>query len=161
MCLTLQIVEDWDTDIYTKGLDLVEACIRSAAQDSSNDTRSIGRSMFAAYTHAVPHKAQAFLKRMDSSLQEKLNQAVLTYVPGLATCPHEALLLPAHTPTPPPMHTHSHACSLNHSRTHFITHSRAHSITHSRTYSLAPSLTHSLTHSLHSLTHSLACSLNF
>ena len=75
-------MEDWDTDIYTKGLDLVEACIRSAAQDSSSDTRSIGRSMFAAYAQALPQKAQAFLKRMDTSLQEKLNQATMTYVSG-------------------------------------------------------------------------------
>lgn len=75
-------MEDWETDIYTKGLDLMEACIRSAAQDSSNDTRSIGRSMFAAYMRALPQRAYVFLKRMDTSLQEKLNQAMLTYIPG-------------------------------------------------------------------------------
>ena len=68
-----------------KGLDLVEATIRSAAQDSSSETRSIGRSMYAAYVRAMPDKGQAFLRRMDTGLQEKLSQATLTYVPGL-TC---------------------------------------------------------------------------
>ena len=67
-----------------KGLDLVEATIRSAAQDSSSETRSIGRSMYAAYVRAMPDKGQAFLRRMDTGLQEKLNQATLTYIPGLA-----------------------------------------------------------------------------
>ncbi len=67
-----------------KGLDLVEATIRSAAQDSSSETRSIGRSMYAAYVRAMPDKGQAFLRRMDTGLQEKLSQATLTYLPGLA-----------------------------------------------------------------------------
>lgn len=67
-----------------KGLDLVEATIRSAAQDSSSETRSIGRSMYAAYVRAMPDKGQAFLRRMDTGLQEKLSQATLTYIPGLA-----------------------------------------------------------------------------
>lgn len=144
-------MEDWDIDIYTKGLDLVEASIRSAAQDSSNDTRSIGRSMFAAYTHAVPHKAQAFLKRMDTSLQEKLNQAVLTYVPGVATYPYDALLLPAHTFSPQPISTHLLTCSLTHSCTGSPTHSRTRSLNHSLLHSIPcslASLSHSLTHSL-------------
>lgn len=66
-----------------KGLDLVEATIRSAAQDSSSETRSIGRSMYAAYVRAMPDKGQAFLRRMDTGLQEKLSQATLTYIPGL------------------------------------------------------------------------------
>ena len=89
----------------------MEACIRSAAQDSSNDTRSIGRSMFAAYTHALPSKAQAFLKRMDSSLQEKLSQAVVTYVPGGVTLPPpppSSPLTPLSDPISPtpPLHEH-------------------------------------------------------
>lgn len=42
--------------------------------------------MFAAYALAMPQKAQAFLKRMDTSLQEKLSQATLTYVPGSILC---------------------------------------------------------------------------
>lgn len=119
----MQVVEDWDTDIYTKGLDLVEACIRSAAQDSSNDTRFIGRSTFAAYTHALPHKAQAFLRRMDSSLQEKLSQAVITYVPGGAALPPRlppapplpALPIPPFSyPTTPTPHTpRKHIVSRN------------------------------------------------
>ncbi len=67
-----------------KGLDLVEATIRSAAQDSSSETRSIGRSMYAAYVRAMPDKGQAFLRRMDTGLQEKLSQATLTYIPGWA-----------------------------------------------------------------------------
>lgn len=104
-------MEDWDTDIYTKGLDLVEACIRSAAQDSSNDTRFIGRSMFAAYTRALAHRAQAFLKRMDTSLQEKLNQATLTYIPGWQTQPTPSCsLLP--TQLPPISHPLSLCCKL-------------------------------------------------
>ena len=77
-----QILEDWDLETCIKSLDLVEATIRSAAQDSSSETRSIGRSMFAAYLRAMPHRGQAFLRRMDTSLQEKLSQAILTYVPG-------------------------------------------------------------------------------
>ncbi len=67
-----------------KGLDLVEATIRSAAQDSSSETRSLGRSMYAAYVRAMPDKGQAFLRRMDTGLQEKLSQATLTYIPGLS-----------------------------------------------------------------------------
>ena len=70
-----------------KGLDLVEATIRSAAQDSSSETRSIGRSMYAAYVRAIPDKGQAFLRRMDTALQEKLSQAIQTYIPGLAFVP--------------------------------------------------------------------------
>ena len=42
--------------------------------------------MFAAYALAMPQKAQAFLKRMDTGLQEKLSQATLTYVPGSIPC---------------------------------------------------------------------------
>ena len=78
----LQVLEEWDLETCVKGLDLVEASIRSAAQDSSSSTRSIGRSMYAAYVRAMPEKGLAFLKRMDTSLQEKLSQATLTYIPG-------------------------------------------------------------------------------
>ena len=60
----------------------MEASIRSAAQDSSSDTRAIGRSMYAAYARAMPLRAEAFLRRMDTALQEKLSQATLTYIPG-------------------------------------------------------------------------------
>ncbi|KAL0035610.1 hypothetical protein WJX79_002530 [Trebouxia sp. C0005] len=78
----LQVLEDWDMETCIKGLDLVEATIRSAAQDSSSETRSIGRSMYAAYVRAIPDKGQAFLRRMDTALQEKLSQAIQTYIPG-------------------------------------------------------------------------------
>ncbi|DBB01644.1 hypothetical protein WJX77_005003 [Trebouxia sp. C0004] len=78
----LQVLEDWDMETCVKGLDLVEATIRSAAQDSSSETRSIGRSMYAAYVRAMPDKGLAFLRRMDTGLQEKLSQATLTYIQG-------------------------------------------------------------------------------
>lgn len=77
-----QALEDWDLESCSRNLDLVEASIRSAVQDSSSATRSHGRNMFGAYTRALPQRGQAFMKRMDTSLQEKLNQAQLQYVPG-------------------------------------------------------------------------------
>jgi len=83
----MQVLEDWDMETCVKGLDLVEATIRSAAQDSSSETRSIGRSMYAAYVRAMPDKGQAFLRRMDTGLQEKLSQATLTYIPGFVFVP--------------------------------------------------------------------------
>lgn len=82
-----QALESWDLESCIKSLDLVEASIRSAAQDSSSATRSHGRNMFGAYASALPQRAQAFLRRMDSSLQEKLNQALQQYVPGKG--PHQ------------------------------------------------------------------------
>ena len=78
----MQILADWEEDNKLKCQDLVEVSIRSAAQDSSSDTRAIGRSMYAAYARALPSRGQAFLKRMDTALQEKLNQAALTYISG-------------------------------------------------------------------------------
>ena len=78
----LQILEDWEADTCIKGLDLVEVSIRSAAQDSSSDTRAIGRSMYAAYARTLPARAEAFLRRMDTALQEKISQATLTYITG-------------------------------------------------------------------------------
>ena len=80
--LSYQALEDWDLESCSRNLDLVEASIRSAVQDSSSATRSHGRNMFGAYTRALPQRGQAFMKRMDTSLQEKLNQAQLHYVPG-------------------------------------------------------------------------------
>ena len=77
-----QALEDWELESCSKNLDLVEASIRSAVQDSSSATRIHGRNMYGAFARALPQRAQAFLRRMDTSLQEKLNQALCQYVPG-------------------------------------------------------------------------------
>ena len=91
-----QALEDWDLETCGRSLDLVEAAIRSAAQDSSSATREHGRNMFGAYMQALPHRAQPFLKRVDTGLQEKLSQALLTYTPGelytISFCTHLLLL---------------------------------------------------------------------
>ncbi|GIL71392.1 hypothetical protein Vretifemale_1954, partial [Volvox reticuliferus] len=68
----VQILEDWDLGVWSRQLESVEAAIRAAAQDSLADTRQLSRNAMALYYGAQPDRAQAFLKRLDHSLQDKL-----------------------------------------------------------------------------------------
>ncbi|GLC37256.1 hypothetical protein PLESTB_001143100 [Pleodorina starrii] len=68
----IQILEEWDVGIWSRQTDSVETAIRAAVQDSTADTRQYSRTAMALYHGAQPDRAQAFLKRLDSSLQDKL-----------------------------------------------------------------------------------------
>ncbi|EFJ48812.1 CLIP-associating protein [Volvox carteri f. nagariensis] len=71
-CYLTQILGDWDVGVWSRQAELVEAAIRAAAQDSLADTRQSARTAMALYSGAQPDRAQAFLRRLDNSLQEKL-----------------------------------------------------------------------------------------
>ncbi|GFR45537.1 hypothetical protein Agub_g6930 [Astrephomene gubernaculifera] len=66
------ILEEWDVGVWGRSLDPVEVAIRAGAQDSNADTRQSSRTAMALYNSALPDRAQAFLKRLDSGLQDKL-----------------------------------------------------------------------------------------
>ncbi|GLI59247.1 hypothetical protein VaNZ11_001093 [Volvox africanus] len=81
----VQILENWDVGVWSRQLESVEAAIRAAAQDSSADTRQLGRNAIALYYGAQPDRAQAFLKRLDSSLQDKLAVGLVGAKPAKST----------------------------------------------------------------------------
>ncbi|KXZ51447.1 CLASP protein [Gonium pectorale] len=70
------ILEDWDVGVWSRQLEGVEAAIKAAVQDPTGDTRQSGRTAMALYSSALPERAQAFLKRLDGGLQDKLSAAV-------------------------------------------------------------------------------------
>lgn len=83
-CFTEQVLEGWEPQEYGHYLDQVEAAITAAVQDALGETRTNGRTAFAAYASALPDRASALLKRFDSGLQQKLHEAVVAYGKGHA-----------------------------------------------------------------------------
>lgn len=78
-----QILEEWDVSVWTRNTEGLEAALRAAAQDSVGDTRASARTAMALYNSAQPERAHAFLRRLDSSLQDKLSAALgVTAKPG-------------------------------------------------------------------------------
>ncbi|PNH11648.1 CLIP-associating protein 1 [Tetrabaena socialis] len=71
-----QILEDWDVGVWTRNVEAVEAAIRAAAQDSTGEARLAGRTAMALYHSAAPDRANAFLRRLDGGLHEKLAGSV-------------------------------------------------------------------------------------
>lgn len=80
--LQWQILEGWEPHEYTHYLDSVDAALTAAVQDALGETRTTGRTAFAAYAAVFPDRASALLKRFDSGLQQKLHEAVLAYGKG-------------------------------------------------------------------------------
>lgn len=79
-----QLLEGWKPQEYGHYLDQVEAALTAAVQDALGETRTNGRTAFAAYANALPDRAAALLKRFDSGLQQKLHEAVVAYGKGHA-----------------------------------------------------------------------------
>lgn len=76
------MLETWDVHEYSHHLDAVEAGLSRAAQDALGETRTNGRTAYAAYAAAHPERAAALLRRFDGGLQQKLTEAVLEYGRG-------------------------------------------------------------------------------
>jgi hypothetical protein len=77
-----QILESWEPQEYANYFDQVEAALTAAVQDALGDTRTNGRTAFAAYAVALPDRASALLRRFDGGLQQKLHEAVVAYGKG-------------------------------------------------------------------------------
>lgn len=80
--LFLQVLEGWEPQEYAHYFDQVEAALTAAVQDALGETRTNGRTAFAAYAAAMPDRASALLRRFDSGLQQKLHEAVVAYGKG-------------------------------------------------------------------------------
>lgn len=80
----LQVLEGWESQEYGHYLDQIEAALTAAVQDALGETRTNGRTAFAAYAAALPERAAALLRRFDSGLQQKLHEAVVAYSKGHA-----------------------------------------------------------------------------
>jgi hypothetical protein len=78
----LQVLEEWEVHEYSHYIDAVEAGLTAAVQDALGETRTNGRTAFAAYAAATPDRAAALLRRFDGSMQQKLQDAVLEYGRG-------------------------------------------------------------------------------
>lgn len=78
------MLEGWEPHEYGHYLDQVEAALTAAVQDALGETRTNGRTAFAAYAAVLPDRASALLKRFDSGLQQKLHEAVVAYGKGHA-----------------------------------------------------------------------------
>lgn len=78
---------------YSHHIDAVEAGLSAAVQDALGETRTSGRTAFAAYAAALPERAAALLKRFDAGLQQKLHEAVLQYGKGSHAGERGGLLL--------------------------------------------------------------------
>lgn len=66
------ILEEWEPAVWGRHLDVVEACIKFGAGDTTGEARNSTRMAFQAYKAGLPDRAQSFLKRQDASLQDKL-----------------------------------------------------------------------------------------
>jgi CLIP-associating protein 1/2 len=80
--LLLQVLEGWEPQEYAHYFDQVEAALTAAVQDALGETRTNGRTAFAAYAAAMPDRASALMRRFDSGLQQKLHEAVVAYGKG-------------------------------------------------------------------------------
>jgi hypothetical protein len=80
--LLLQVLEGWEPQEYAHYFDQVEAALTAAVQDAVGETRTNGRTAFAAYAAVMPDRASALLRRFDSGLQQKLHEAVVAYGKG-------------------------------------------------------------------------------
>lgn len=78
----MQILEGWEPQEYAHYFDQVEAALTAACQDALGETRTNGRTAFAAYAAVMPDRASALLRRFDSGLQQKLHEAVVAYGKG-------------------------------------------------------------------------------
>lgn len=78
------MLEGWEPQEYGHYLDQIEAALTAAVQDALGETRTNGRTAFAAYAAALPDRAAALLRRFDSGLQQKLHDAVVAYGKGHA-----------------------------------------------------------------------------
>lgn len=81
-----QILEWWDPAVWSRQLDVVEAAIKFGAQDTTAESRQAARAAFAQYMAALPDRAQAFLRKQEQGLQDKLGaQAAGGNVSGKVT----------------------------------------------------------------------------
>jgi hypothetical protein len=80
----MQVLEGWEPQEYSHYYDQVDAALTAACQDALGETRTNGRTAFAAYAAVLPDRASALLRRFDSSLQQKLHEAVVAYGKGHA-----------------------------------------------------------------------------
>ncbi|GMH33117.1 hypothetical protein BSKO_00951 [Bryopsis sp. KO-2023] len=78
----LQVMEEWAPSVYERQTDAIENAIRCASQDTTSETRTVGRLAFGAYTQACPERAKSFLKRLDGGLQQKLLGGMSAYKKG-------------------------------------------------------------------------------
>lgn len=76
------MLEGWEPQEYSHYLDQIDAALTAAVQDALGETRTNGRTAFAAYAAALPERASALLRRFDSGLQQKLHEAVVAYGKG-------------------------------------------------------------------------------
>ncbi len=54
----MQILEDWEPAVWGRHLDVVEACIKFGACDTTGEARNATRMAFQAYKAGFPDRAQ-------------------------------------------------------------------------------------------------------
>ena len=70
------MILDWDAIEYERSTDALESAIKAAVQDALSETRNAGRAAFGAYSRARPDRVSAVLASVDSSLRQKLKEAL-------------------------------------------------------------------------------------
>lgn len=70
------MIQDWDAIEYERSTDALESAIKAAVQDALSETRNAGRAAFGAYSQARPDRISAVLASVDTSLRQKLKEAL-------------------------------------------------------------------------------------
>ncbi|KAJ9519960.1 hypothetical protein QJQ45_014686 [Haematococcus lacustris] len=75
------LLGSWEPQVILRCSDDLEAAMKSAVSDASGDARAAARRMYAGYAAIAPDVAQAFLRKLDPSVQDKLCKAASSTVP--------------------------------------------------------------------------------
>ncbi|GFH08045.1 uncharacterized protein HaLaN_02944, partial [Haematococcus lacustris] len=75
------LLGSWEPQVLLRCSDDLEAAMKSAVSDASGEARAAARRMYAGYAAIAPDVAQAFLRKLDPSVQDKLCKAASSTVP--------------------------------------------------------------------------------